>query len=314
MALDESAQRELESRFDQVLNPQNLNDWMKHMSSKPHHVGSPWSKQNAEFIAKHFKEWGFETEIETFDVMVPFPEIRKLELVAPNKVSFQLKEPELKEDVTSGITQDLLPGYNAFSADGNVTAELVFVNYGIPADYEELERLGIDVKGKIILAKYGGSWRGIKPKVAYEHGAIGCIIFSDPKDDGYVRGDVYPKGPFRMEHGIQRGSVLDMPMYPGDPLTPGYGAKEDVERLSVAEAPTIMKIPVMPISYGDALPLLKALGGPVAPASWRGGLPVTYHIGPGPAKIHIKLKSDWSLRTIMNVIGILRGSEDPKKS
>ena len=311
VALDRETQSKLESQFDAELNPQNLDDWMKHMSSKPHHVGSPWSKKNAEFIAQKFESWGFETEIETFEVLVPFPKIRKLELVSPNQVSLQLKEPVLKEDATSGIRKNLLPGFNAFSADGNVTAELVYVNYGIPGDYEELARIGIDVKGKIVLARYGGSWRGIKPKVAYEHGAIGCIIFSDPKDDGYGRGDVYPKGPFRMEQGIQRGSVLDMPMYPGDPLTPGYGAKPDVKRLEIADAPTIMKIPVLPISYGDAEPLLKALGGPVAPAEWRGGLPVTYHIGPGPAKVHLQLEFDWGLRTAYNPVAKLKGTVYP---
>ena len=311
VALDRETQSKLESQFDAVLNPQNLDDWMKHMSSKPHHVGSPWSKKNAEFIAQKFESWGFETEIETFEVLMPFPKIRKLELVSPNQVSLQLKEPVLKEDATSGIRKNLLPGFNAFSADGNVTAELVYVNYGIPGDYEELARMGIDVKGKIILARYGGSWRGIKPKVAYEHGAIGCIIFSDPKDDGYGRGDVYPKGPFRMEQGIQRGSVLDMPMYPGDPLTPGYGAKPGVKRLEIADAPTIMKIPVLPISYGDALPLLKALEGPVAPAEWRGGLPVTYHIGPGPAKVHLQLEFDWGLRTAYNPVAKLKGTVYP---
>ena len=311
VALDQETQSKLESQFDAVLNPQNLDDWMKHMSSKPHHVGSPWSKKNAEFIAQKFESWGFETEIETFEVLMPFPKIRKLELVSPHQVSLQLKEPVLKEDATSGIRKNLLPGFNAFSADGNVTAELVYVNYGIPGDYEELARMGIDVKGKIVLARYGGSWRGIKPKVAYEHGAIGCIIFSDPKDDGYGRGDVYPKGPFRMEQGVQRGSVLDMPMYPGDPLTPGYGAKPDVKRLEIADAPTIMKIPVLPISYGDALPLLKALEGPVAPAKWRGGLPVTYHIGPGPAKVHLQLEFDWGLRTAYNPVAKLKGTVYP---
>ena len=311
VALDRETQSKLESQFDAVLNPQNLDDWMKHMSSKPHHVGSPWSKKNAEFIAQKFESWGFETEIETFEVLMPFPKIRKLELVSPHHVSLQLREPVLKEDATSGIRKNLLPGFNAFSADGNVTAELVYVNYGIPGDYEELARMGIDVKGKIILARYGGSWRGIKPKVAYEHGAIGCIIFSDPKDDGYGRGDVYPKGPFRMEQGVQRGSVLDMPMYPGDPLTPGYGAKPDVKRLEIADAPTIMKIPVLPISYGDALPLLKALEGPVAPAKWRGGLPVTYHIGPGPAKVHLQLEFDWGLRTAYNPVAKLKGTVYP---
>ena len=311
IALDRETQTNLEAQFDAVLNPQNLDDWMKHMSSKPHHVGSPWSKQNAEFIAEKFESWGFEAEIETFDVLMPFPIIRKLEMVGPNKVSLQLKEPTLDEDATSGITKDLLPGFNAFSADGDVTAELVYVNYGIPADYEELERLGIEVEGKIILARYGGSWRGIKPKVAREKGAIGCILYSDPKDDGYFQGDVYPDGPYRMEHGLQRGSVLDMPLYPGDPLTPGYGAKPDVERLAIEDAPTIMKIPVMPISYADALPLLKALEGPVAPASWRGALPVTYHIGPGPIKVHLQLKFDWGLRRAYNPVAKLKGSVYP---
>jgi len=311
IALDRETQTNLEAQFDAVLNPQNLDDWMKHMSSKPHHVGSPWSKQNAEFIAEKFESWGFETEIEIFDVLMPFPIIRKLEMVGPNKVSLQLKEPALDEDATSGITKDLLPGFNAFSADGDVTAELVYVNYGIPADYEELERLGIEVEGKIILARYGGSWRGIKPKVAREKGAIGCILYSDPKDDGYFQGDVYPDGPYRMEHGLQRGSVLDMPLYPGDPLTPGYGAKPDVERLAIEDAPTIMKIPVMPISYADALPLLKALEGPVAPSSWRGALPVTYHIGPGPIKVHLQLKFDWGLRRAYNPVAKLKGSVYP---
>ena len=311
IALDRETQTKLEAQFDAVLNPQNLDDWMKHMSSKPHHVGSPWSKQNAEFIAEKFESWGFETEIETFDVLMPFPKIRKLEMVGPNKVFLQLKEPALDEDATSGITKDLLPGFNAFSADGDVTAELVYVNYGIPADYEELERLGIEVEGKIILARYGGSWRGIKPKVAREKGAIGCILYSDPKDDGYFQGDVYPDGPYRMEHGLQRGSVLDMPLYPGDPLTPGYGAKPDAKRLAIEDAPTIMKIPVMPISYADALPLLKALEGPVAPASWRGALPVTYHIGPGPIKVHLQLKFDWGLRRAYNPVAKLKGSVYP---
>ena len=313
VALNSKSQLELESQFDKVLNAQNLDKWMKHMSSKPHHVGSPWSKQNAEYIANKFKEWGYDTEIETFEVLVPFPTIRKLKMIAPNQVDLKLFEPELKEDATSGITENVLPGYNAFSADGNITAELVFVNYGIPKDYEELKRMGIDVRGKIVIAKYGGSWRGIKPKVAYENGAIGCIMYSDPKNDGYVVGDVYPEGPYRMEYGIQRGSVVDMPMYPGDALTPGVGAKKDVERLSIEDAPTIMKIPVMPISYADALPLLKALKGPVVPDSWKGGLPITYHIGPGPTKVNLHLEFDWGLRTAYNPIGRLKGSVYPNE-
>ena len=311
VALDRLSQSELESEFDKTLNPENLDTWMKHMSSKPHHVGSPWSKQNAEYAANKFKEWGFESKVETFEVLVPFPKIRKLSMVAPEKVELKLFEPAVEGDRSSEMTKDVLPGYNAFSADGNVTGELVFVNYGLNEDYEELKRMGIDVKGKIVIAKYGRSFRGIKPKIAHEQGAIGCIMYSDPKDDGYVVGDVYPVGPYRNEFGIQRGSVLDMPARPGDALTPGYAATEDAERLSINEASTIMKIPVMPISYADALPLLKAIKGPVVPDSWKGGLPITYHIGPGPAKVNLHLEFDWSLRTAYNPVGRMKGSVYP---
>ena len=311
VALDRLSQSELESEFDKTLNPENLDTWMKHMSSKPHHVGSPWSKQNAEYAANKFKEWGFESRVETFEVLVPFPKIRKLSMIAPNKVELKLFEPAVEGDRSSEMTKDVLPGYNAFSADGNVTGELVFVNYGLNEDYEELKRMGIDVKGKIVIAKYGRSFRGIKPKIAHEQGAIGCIMYSDPKDDGYVVGDVYPVGPYRNEFGIQRGSVLDMPARPGDALTPGYAATKDAERLSINEASTIMKIPVMPISYADALPLLKAIKGPVVPDSWKGGLPITYHIGPGPAKVNLHLEFDWSLRTAYNPVGRMKGSVYP---
>ena len=311
VALDRSSQSELESEFDKTLNPENLDTWMKHMSSKPHHVGSPWSKQNAEYAANKFKEWGFESKVETFEVLVPFPKIRKLSMIAPEKLELKLFEPAVEGDRSSEMTKDVLPGYNAFSADGNVTGELVFVNYGLNEDYEELKRLGIDVKGKIVIAKYGRSFRGIKPKIAHEQGAIGCIMYSDPKDDGYVVGDVYPVGPYRNEFGIQRGSVLDMPARPGDALTPGYAATKDAERLAINEASTIMKIPVMPISYADALPLLKAIKGPVVPDSWKGGLPITYHIGPGPAKVNLHLEFDWSLRTAYNPVGRMKGSVYP---
>ena len=311
VALDIKTQQQLESEFDKALSPQNLDTWMKHMSSKPHHVGSPWSKQNAEYAANKFKEWGFESEIETFEVLVPFPKVRKLSMISPENIELKLFEPPVKGDLSSAMTEDVLPGYNAFSADGNITGELVFVNYGIPEDYKELKRLGIDVKGKIVIAKYGRSFRGIKPKVAHENGAIGCIMYSDPIDDGYVVGEVYPEGPYRNEYGIQRGSVLDMPFRPGDALTPGYGATKDAERLSIEEATTIMKIPVMPISYADALPLLKALKGPVAPKSWKGGLPITYRIGPGPTKVNLHLEFDWSLRTAYNPVGRMIGSVYP---
>jgi N-acetylated-alpha-linked acidic dipeptidase len=304
-------QREMEARFDSLLKRENLRDWMKRLAARPHHVGSAYGKENAEFIASQFRSWGYETEIEQFDVLFPVPKARLLEMVAPDKFTARLVEPALTEDSTSNQTSEQLPIYNAYSVDGDVTGQLVYVNYGVPKDYEVLRERGIDVKGKIVIARYGGSWRGIKPKVAAEHGAVGCLIYSDPRDDGYFQGDVYPKGAWRNEHGAQRGSVADMPLYPGDPLTPGVGSTKDAKRLPLKDAPTLTKIPVMPISYADALPLLRALGGPIAPEDWRGALPLTYHLGPGPATIHLKLEFDWKTVPAYNVIAKIRGSQRP---
>ena len=304
-------QRELEGRYDSHLNADNLREWMRFITAKPIYVGSPHNKEVADWMVEQFRSWGYEAELAEYHVLFPTPRVRELELLGPTQYTAQLREPTLGEDRTSGIEEDRLPTYNAYSADGDVTGELVYVNYGIPADYEELARRGIDVRGKIVIARYGGSWRGIKPKVAAEHGAIGCILFSDPVDDGYYQGDVYPEGSFRMEHGVQRGSVLDMPLYPGDPLTPEVGATRDAERLSREDAPTIMKMPVLPISYADAIPFLQALDGPVAPEAWRGALPFTYHIGPGPARVRLHLEFNWDLTPAYNVIATLRGSEFP---
>src|SRR5215467_13499624 len=302
---------DLEKQFDTQLNPKDQDEWMQYLSSHPHHVGSPHDKANAEYIANLFRSWGWQTEIVTYRPLFPTPKTRVLEIVGNKNYKPKLQEATLPEDKTSGQKSEQLPTYNAYSADGDVTAELVFVNRGVPADYEELERLGVDVKGKIVIAKYGGSWRGIKPKVAYEHGAIGCIIYSDPRDDGYFQGDVYPKGPYRPEQGVQRGSVMDMPVHPGDPLPPGWGAVKGARRIDRKDSDVIMKIPVLPISYGDALPLLKALEGPVAPEAWRGALPITYHVGSGPAKVHLKLSFDWSLHTLYDVIATIPGSTYP---
>jgi N-acetylated-alpha-linked acidic dipeptidase len=304
-------QRELEARFDSLLKKENLRDWMKRLSARPHHLGSAYDKDNAEFIASQFRSWGYETEIEQFDVLFPTPKTRLLEMVAPDKFTATLAEPTLTEDPTSNQASEQLPVYNAYSVDGDVTGQLVYVNYGIPKDYDALAERGIDVKGKIVIARYGGSWRGIKPKVAAEHEAIGCLIYSDPRDDGYFQGDVYPKGAWRNERGAQRGSVADMPLYPGDPLTPGVGATKDAKRLPIKNAPTLTKIPVMPISYSDALPLLRALSGPMAPEDWRGALPIPYHLGPGPATVHFKLEFDWKIVPAYDVIAKLRGTERP---
>ncbi|GMV04081.1 MAG: hypothetical protein AMXMBFR53_03620 [Gemmatimonadota bacterium] len=305
------AQRELEARFDAQLRVENLPTWLKHLTRHPTHVGSPGAKANAEWMAEQFRAWGFEARIDEYHVLFPTPKERLVELVAPRRARMRLEEPVLREDATSGVTRDRLPTYNAYSADGDVEGEVVYVNYGIPDDYEELERRGVDVRGKIVLARYGGSWRGIKPKVAAEKGAIACIIYSDPRDDGYFQGDVYPEGAYRMEHGVQRGSVVDMPQYPGDPLTPEVGATADAERMTREESPTLMTIPVLPISYADARPILEAMEGPVAPEAWRGALPLTYHLGPGPARVRVKLAFNWELTPAYDVIAVLRGSEAP---
>lgn len=304
------AQLQLEKTFDSHLRSENQHIWMKKLASKPHHLGSEFGKETAEFLRDQFRSWGYETEIETYHVLFPTPRVRILEMTSPKKFRAKLAEPGLKEDATSG-QKGQLPVYNCWSPDGDVTGELVFVNYGLPEDYEELERLGIDVKGKIAIAKYGKSWRGIKPKVAQEHGAVGCILYSDPQEDGYFQGDVYPEGPFKNEWGAQRGAVIDLPVAPGDPLTPGYGSTAEARRINRAEAINLLKIPVLPISYGDAQPLLTALRGPVAPEGWRGALPFTYHIGPGPARVHLKLEFDWNTVPCYNVIARLKGSEFP---
>ena len=305
-------QKSLETRFDAALKRENLRDWLKRLSARPHHVGSPYGKENAEFIAAQFRRWGYDTQIETFDVLFPTPKTRLLEMTAPERFTAKIEELRLNEDKTSGQKSEQLPVYNAYSIDGDVTGDLVYVNYGVPADYEELERRGVDVRGKIVIARYGGSWRGIKPKVAAEHGAIGCLIYSDPRDDGYFQGDVYPKGAYRSENGAQRGSVADMPTFPGDPLTPGIGSTKSAKRLNYKDAPTLTKIPVMPISYGDALPLLRNLGGAVVPQNWRGALPITYHFGgTNSVKVHLKLAFNWDTKTIHNVIAKMRGSERP---
>jgi len=231
-------------------------------------------------------------------------------MIEPTKFRAKLEEPAVPGDPTSDQSAEQLPTYNAYSIDGDVTAPLVYVNYGNREDYEQLDRLGISVKGAIVLARYGGGWRGIKPKVAAEHGAIGCIIYSDPKDDGFFNGDEYPKGGWRPSGGVQRGAVTDTD-YPGDPLTPGVGATAGAKRLDIKDAKVITKIPVLPISAADALPLLSALQGEVAPEAWRGALPITYHAGPGPAKVHLKVTSNWDLKPVNDVIATLRGSDAP---
>lgn len=305
-----TAQRELETRARAIPQPERIREYIRRMSAEPHHAGSPGSKAVADDLLSLLRGWGLDARIEEFEALLPTPTRRVLEMTEPVRFQARIAEPAIAEDGDSG-DRGQLPSYNAYSAAGEVTAPLVYVNYGVPEDYEALGKLKIGVKGKIVIARYGGSWRGVKPKVAFEHGAVGCLIYSDPRDDGYFAGDVYPKGPFRPPDGVQRGSVMDMSVYPGDPLSPGFASEKGGRRLPLAEAATLQKIPVMPISYADATALLQSLEGPVAPEAWRGALPLTYHIGPGPARVHLALDFDWSARPLYNVIVRIPGAELP---
>jgi N-acetylated-alpha-linked acidic dipeptidase len=306
------AARAREERFAALPSPDHMREAMRRLTARPHHLGSAYGRENAEWMLARFREWGWEAKIETFDVLFPTPKERLVEMIEPRRWKLALEEPALPVDPTSAQKAEQLPTYNVYSIDGDVTGPLVYVNYGLPEDYEALDRLGISVKGAVVLARYGRSWRGIKPKVAAEHGAVGCLIYSDPRDDGYFAGDVFPKGPMRPKDGVQRGSVMDFPSSsPGDPLTPGVGATKDARRLPLKEAPSLTRIPVLPISYGDAQPLLAALEGPMAPEGFRGALPIPYHVGPGPAKVRLKVAFNWDIKPVHDVVARIPGAEHP---
>jgi N-acetylated-alpha-linked acidic dipeptidase len=302
---------EVEHNFDSMIQPSELQGWMKQLASEPNHVGSPHDRANANQILSWFQKWGWDAHIERFFVLYPTPLHETFELTGSKPFKATLQEPPIPGDSSATATEPALPAYVAYQGDGDVTAPLVYVNYGMPDDYKTLQRLGVNVKGKIVITRYGGGWRGLKPKLAYEHGAIGCIIYSDPGNDGYAVDDTYPSGPMRPLHGIQRGSVSDISLYPGDPLTPGIAATREAKRLKRSQAPTILKIPVLPISYADAQVFLAGLTGPVAPQSWRGSLPITYHVGPGAAVAHLVVKSDWSIKEIDDVVAVMKGSTWP---
>jgi len=311
-AASSAAERQWEERMRAIPDAKNLRAYMERLTARPHNVGSPYDKDNAEWLLDKFKEFGLDAHIETFTVLYPTPKERLVELVDGGpRFTAKLQEPPVPEDPTSGQTVEQVPTYNAYSIDGDVTAPLVYVNYGVPEDYEVLERRGVSVKGAIVIARYGRSWRGIKPLVGAEHGAVGCIIYSDPRDDGYSGGETFPKGPWRPKDGVQRGSVQDSAVFMGDPLTPGIGATADAKRVPLKDAQSLTKIPVLPISYADAQPLLAAIGGPVAPREWRGGLPITYRIGPGPAKVHLKVFANWDMKPLYDVIAKVTGSTYP---
>lgn len=303
-------QRQWEQRFRAEPRPEHIRRHLEVMSAAPHVAGLPGSRRVAEYAVEQMRAWGLDARLEIHEALMPLPLERVVELVTPERVALRLEESALDADPDASAAGHV-PTFNAYAGDGDVTAEVVYVNYGTPEDFERLDRAGISVKDRIVLARYGRSWRGIKPKLAWERGAIGCLIYSDPRDDGYFQGVVYPEGPWRPETGVQRGSVMDMPVRPGDPLTPGTGAEPGVPRLAREEAETILKIPVLPISYGDALPILRHLGGAVVPEDWRGALPVTYRFGPGPARVRMALAFDWQVRPLYNVVARLPGREFP---
>ena len=304
-------QRDWEERFRSIPDRAVLRANMQRLTARPHHLGSPYAKDNAEWILAKFKEWGLDAKIESYDVLFPTPKERALELIEPTRFTAKLQEPSVPGDPTSSQHDEQLPSYNAYSADGDVTAPVVYVNYGTPEDYDQLERMGVSVQGAIVIVRYGANFRGIKPKLAAEHGAVGCLIYSDPRDDGYFEGEVYPQGPYRPKDGVQRGSVMDISQYPGDPTTPGIASTSNARRVPRNEATTITKIPTLPISYGDAQPILASLTGPTAPERWRGALPITYRLGPGPAKVHLKLAFNWDMKPIYDVVARIPGSTYP---
>jgi N-acetylated-alpha-linked acidic dipeptidase len=310
-AADSTTELALEQRFRTIPEAERAHQNMLFLAAHPHNVGSEAQRKNAEWLVAKYKSWGWDAHIEQFDVLYPTPKLQLVEMIAPTHFKLKLEETPLAPDPYTHETKTQLPGYNIYSADGDVTGPLVYANYGMVDDYEELARQGISVKGAIVITRYGGGWRGLKPKLAYEHGAIGCIIYSDPADDGYGQNGVLPNGPMRPPQGVQRGSVADAPLYPGDPLTPGYGSVPGAKRLSIKDAPSIMKIPVLPIGYGDAQPLLAALDGATVPPAWRGALPITYHFGPGPAKVHMNLQFNWDTKPVLDVVATMRGSTEP---
>ena len=303
-------QKRYETEFKERLSVERSRRKLRYLTEEPHLAGTENSRKVVEYLRSEFESYGLQVQVYEYHVYLPYPLEVHVELVSPTQHLAVSKESGWEWDKDSYET-DIVPGYNAYSPDGDVTAELVYVNRGLPEDYEILNARGVSVEGKICIARYGGSYRGVKAKVAGDNGAVALILYSDPKDDGYIRGDVYPRGPWRSADAIQRGTVKYIFQHASDPLTPGWAATKDAQRIPIAEATDLPEIPVVPIAYRDAEPFLKALAGSNVPSEWQGGLPFTYHIGPGPAKVHIKVRCEHSTRPIYNVIAKLEGTEYP---
>ena len=301
-------QLELERRFVGSLEAGSLHDAMKELSAQPHYAGSPGGRRVAESLLRRFEAWGFDARIETYYALMPTPRERLVEMRSPRAYHASLQEPAIP-----GMAEDdgALPAYNAYSPDGDVTAKAVYVNYGLAEDYEVLARRGIDVKGKIVIARYGRVFRGIKPRLAAEMGAVGTILFSDPADYGYARGVTYPDGPFLPIAGVQRGTVIDITQRTGDPLSPGNGASDRPDGFLLKDAQQALSpVPVLPVSARDIEPILAAMTGPAAPANWQGALPHTYRLGDN-VELRLKVSHDWSIVPLHNVVARLEGSTWP---
>ena len=305
-------QRQIEQQFLALPRAENAEKYLSKLTEEPHIAGSPASRAVAEFINQKYLEWGLESKLVEYHAYLPYPKTVRLTLLEPDTVELNLKEPSWKFDKDSYDRRAVMP-FNAYSPGGEVTAQVIYVNRGLPDDYEKLAELGVNIRGKIALVRYGESFRGVKAQVAEEHSAAGLIIYSDPEDDGYMKGDIYPYGPMRPEQAIQRGSLLYIFRYPGDPLTPGYAASKSARRLKPEEATSLTNVPTLPISYGEAEKILKCLAGPEVPDDWQGGLPFRYHVGPGPAKVHLQLEMDYQIRPIYNVIAKIAGTDEPEK-
>ena len=303
-------QKKYEEAFKQLTSPEICRQELRRLTEEPHLAGTENSYKIAQYLYNKYKEYGLDAQIYEYEVYLPYPIQVRVEMIAPTHYAAVGKEESWKWDKDSYET-NIVAGYNAYSPDGDVTADLVYVNRGLPDDYRKLSELGISAEGKIAIARYGGSYRGVKAKIAGDQGAVGLIIYSDPADDGYMKGDVYPRGPWRSADAIQRGTVKYIFQYAGDPLTPGWASTKDAHRIPISQATDLPKIPVAPLAYRDAAPLLKALAGPTVPKGWQGGLPFAYHVGPGPAKVHLKVRSEHKNRPIYNVIAKLKGVETP---
>lgn len=312
---DYAAQLKLDQRFLKVPNAALAGEALKTLTAVPHLASTEADHATALYVAKKFREAGLNTEIVPLRVMFNLP--KKIQVTAYDASGKQITSGPTPEHVKGDPFESnphIVTAYNAYSPSGDVTAEAVYANYGRPQDFAELERRHISVRGKIVIVRYGRNYRGVKVYLAQQHGAAGVIMYSDPADDGYFRGDPYPKGPYRPASGVQRGMVPYLMLYPGDPTTPGFASTPAVkasERLPLKDSNVVPKIPSTPLSYQDAAPILAHLGGPDSPRSWQGALPFTYHLGPGPVKVHIFLQQDYALRTIWDVIGKIPGTEYP---